>query len=52
MVDMQLDNSKLVDRGVKMIMNELNIPQENAQLLLNNHKNVRSVIEQYLNGSK
>ncbi len=51
MVDMQLSNNKLVDRGVKMIMNELKIPQEDAQLLLNKHKNVRSAIEQYLNGA-
>lgn len=47
MVDMQLSNHKLVDRGVKMIMDELNIPQEQAQELLEKHKNVRKAIESY-----
>lgn len=47
MVDMQLSNNKLVDRGVKMIMKELNIPMEDAQALLAKHKNVRSAIENY-----
>lgn len=45
MVDMQLSNNKLVDRGVKMIMDELNIPQEQAQALLEKHKNVRKAID-------
>ncbi len=40
MVDMQLSNNKLVDRGVKMFMKELNINQEMAENLLNKHKNV------------
>ncbi len=52
MVDMQLSNNKLVDRGVKMIMNELNIPQEEAQILLNKYKNVRSAIQNHSNGRK
>lgn len=47
MVDMQLSNHKLVNRGVKMIMDELNIPQEQAQELLEKHKNVRKAIESY-----
>lgn len=41
MVDMQLSNNKLVNRGVKMIMNELNISEEAASKLLNEHKSVR-----------
>ncbi len=45
MVDMQLSNHKLVDRGVKMIMDELNISQEQAQELLDKYKNVRLAIE-------
>ena len=44
MVDMQLSNHKLVDRGVRMIMDELNIPQEQAQELLDKYKNVRKAI--------
>jgi N-acetylmuramic acid 6-phosphate etherase len=47
MVDMQLSNNKLVDRGVKMIMNELHISQEEAQLLLKQYKNVRNAIQNY-----
>jgi len=35
MVDMQLSNNKLVDRGTKMIMNELNISKSKAEKLLN-----------------
>lgn len=47
MVDMQLSNNKLVNRGVKMIMNELNISEKEAQNLLQKHKSVRRSIEQY-----
>ena len=49
MVDMQLSNHKLVDRGVRMIMDELNITQETAAALLEEHKNVRKAIEAYAN---
>ncbi len=50
MVDMQLSNNKLVDRGVKMIMSELNISQKEAQQLLEQFKNVRSAIQNYSDG--
>lgn len=49
MVDMQLSNHKLVDRGVRMIMDEINVSQEVATALLNEHKNVRKAIEAYAN---
>lgn len=49
MVDMQLSNHKLVGRGVQMIMDELNIPQEAAAALLDRYKNVRKAIENYGN---
>lgn len=52
MVDMQLSNNKLVDRGTKMIMNELNISHEEAFHLLEKHKNVRLAIKNYNNGKK
>ncbi|GAB5566100.1 MAG: N-acetylmuramic acid 6-phosphate etherase [Winogradskyella sp.] len=45
MVDMQLSNNKLVDRGEKMIMNELNISKEEASKLLKTYKNVRESIK-------
>ena len=51
MVDMQLSNNKLVDRGTRMIMNELNISQEEAQKLLDQYKNVRSAIQNYNRGN-
>jgi len=50
MVDMQLSNHKLVDRGVRMIMDEIDmISQEEASMLLQEHKNVRKAIEAYGN---
>ena len=45
MVDMQLSNNKLVDRGVRMVMNELGITKQEAQILLEKHKNVRTVLK-------
>ncbi|MFD0989031.1 N-acetylmuramic acid 6-phosphate etherase [Mariniflexile jejuense] len=51
MVDMQLSNNKLVDRGTKMIMQELNISEEEAKNLLIAHKNVRTAIKNYNNGN-
>lgn len=50
MVDMQLSNNKLVNRGIKMIMSELSIAQEEAEHLLKKYKNVRLVIKNYNNG--
>lgn len=49
MVDMQLSNHKLVNRGIKMIMDELDIDEQQATQLLNEHKNVRKAIEAYAN---
>lgn len=47
MVDMQLSNNKLVDRGIKMIMTELKISHNEAQELLKKYKNVRLAIQNY-----
>lgn len=44
MVDMQLSNDKLVDRGIKMIMNDLKISKHEANSLLNKYKSVRKSI--------
>jgi N-acetylmuramic acid 6-phosphate etherase len=49
MVDMQLSNDKLVNRGELMLVNELQIDQETARALLKKHKNVRSAILNYQN---
>ena len=47
MVDMQLSNKKLVNRGTKMIMEELGIDESMAKSLLLQYGNVRKSIEVY-----
>ena len=47
MVDMQLSNNKLVDRGVKMIVLELGVDYSTANLLLEKHGSVRAAIDNY-----
>lgn len=47
MVDMQLSNHKLVKRGVRMLMDDLRIPQEEAAQLLEVHGSVRKAINFY-----
>lgn len=45
MVDMLLTNNKLVDRGARMIMEELKISLQEAQKLLRQHGSVRKAID-------
>jgi N-acetylmuramic acid 6-phosphate etherase len=45
MVDMQLSNNKLVDRGVKMIIEELGVTASEAEALLKQYGSVRTVID-------
>jgi len=47
MVDMQLSNNKLVKRGIQMLVNELNIPYEEARELLTKYGSVRNAISNY-----
>lgn len=47
MVDMQLSNNKLVDRGVKMIMDEIPVSYEEGAELLKNHGSVRKAVDFY-----
>ncbi len=47
MVDMQLSNNKLLERGVKMIRKKLNIDQKTAQKLLDKFGSVRTAIDNY-----
>lgn len=49
MVDMQLSNSKLVDRGEKMLVSELNIDKKSASELLKKYGSVRAVIKNFKN---
>ena len=46
MVDMQLSNNKLVDRGTKMIMSRSNLPYEEAKALLLKTGSVRTALKQ------
>ncbi len=46
MVDMQLSNDKLVDRGTRMVMAELDITYDEANALLLKHGSVRKAIEE------
>ena len=45
MVDMQLTNHKLVDRGTQMVMEELNIDHQQAEELLLRFGSVRKAVE-------
>ena len=47
MVDMQLSNDKLVDRGVKMIMSEIPVDYEKASQLLKEFGSVRKAVENW-----
>ncbi len=47
MVDMQLSNHKLVERGAKMIQNQINIDLDSAKNLLLKEGSVRKAIEAY-----
>lgn len=49
MVDMQLSNNKLIDRGIRMIIEELNISEKEATFLLEKYNNVREAIKNYNN---
>ena len=52
MVDMELTNSKLVDRGTRMIMEETGITDyDYAKSLLLRFGNVRTAVESYQNGN-
>ena len=52
MVDMQLSNNKLVDRGEKMLMEELKISLKDAKKLLDKYQNVRFAIQNFKGGRK
>ncbi len=48
MVDMQLSNNKLVDRGSRMIMDSTGVDYDHAQSLLKQYGSVRKAIEAHL----
>lgn len=49
MVDMQLSNDKLVDRGIRMIMGEIPVSYEEASTLLKQYGSVRKAVDHYQN---
>jgi len=48
MVDMQLTNQKLIERGIAMIVDQLDISSKKAKLLLEEKGSVRQVLEEFL----
>lgn len=49
MVNMQLTNKKLIDRGARMIMKELDLPYNQAKNILLLHGGVKEAVESYKN---
>lgn len=49
MVNMQLSNQKLVDRGMRMIMEELQLDEKKAKQLLQKYGSVKKVLDIYNN---
>lgn len=47
MVDMQLSNLKLIDRGTKMVMQETNLDYETAKSLLETQGSVRKAVDAF-----
>lgn len=47
MVNMQLTNAKLVDRGTRMIVDELGLPYDEARRLLLMHGSVKQAVDAY-----
>ena len=45
MVDMQLSNNKLIDRGTRMIMDQTGLDYETAKTLLEKHGSVRKAVD-------
>lgn len=49
MVDMQLSNDKLIDRGTHMVMDETGLAEEEAAALLKKYGSVRAAVDNYKN---
>jgi N-acetylmuramic acid 6-phosphate etherase len=47
MVDMQLSNKKLVNRGVRMIVKSIGVDEQTADALLKKHGSVRKAVEAF-----
>lgn len=51
MVDMQLSNEKLVDRAIRMVMDETGIDRSEAESLISDHGSVRKAVDHYNNSN-
>ncbi|MFM7730526.1 MAG: N-acetylmuramic acid 6-phosphate etherase [Flavobacteriales bacterium] len=49
MVDMQLSNHKLIDRGTRMVMEQTSLSQGEAEHLLREHGSVRRAVDAFFN---
>ncbi|HEY9194641.1 MAG TPA: N-acetylmuramic acid 6-phosphate etherase, partial [Mucilaginibacter sp.] len=49
MVDMQLSNDKLIDRGTRMVMDETGLAEAEAATLLKKYGSVRNAVDNYRN---
>jgi len=47
MVDMKMTNAKLIQRGIAMLQEELQVSKAEATQLLNQYKSVRSALDHY-----
>jgi N-acetylmuramic acid 6-phosphate etherase len=52
MVNMQLSNQKLVDRGTRMLVEELGLPYDEAKQLLLIHGEVQRAVNAYRESQK
>lgn len=52
MVNMQLSNAKLVDRGTRMVVEELGLPYDEAKRLLLLHGSVKNAVDAFRGESK
>lgn len=52
MVNMQLSNAKLVDRGTRMVAEELHLPYEDAKRQLLMHGSVAKAVDAYINHTR
>lgn len=52
MVNMQLTNAKLVDRGTRMVVDELGHPYDEAKRLLLMHGSVKAAVDAFREGEK
>jgi N-acetylmuramic acid 6-phosphate etherase len=49
MVDMQLSNNKLIDRGTRMVMEQTGLSAADAENYLREHGSVRKAVDAFLN---